>query len=106
MTDRVVPMIHVPDVAATVDWYRNIGFTVAATYGHNGEGLSFAVLAFGDTEVMFNQGGRTSEQRRREVDLYVYTDDVEEGYERLGSRGSSGGSARYFLRDARTDHPR
>ena len=57
MTDRVVPMIHVPDVAATVDWYRNIGFTVAATYGHNGEGLSFAVLAFGDTEVMFIKAG-------------------------------------------------
>ena len=86
MTERVVPMIHVPDVAATVDWYRNIGFTVVATYGHDGEGLSFAVLAFGDTEVMFNQGGRTSEQRRREVDLYVYTDDVEEIYQRLKDR--------------------
>ena len=83
MTKRVVPMIHVPDVAATVDWYRNIGFTVVETYGRDGDGLSFAVLAFGDTRVMFNQGGRPSEQRRREVDLYVYTDDVEEVYARL-----------------------
>lgn len=31
MTKRVVPMMHVPDVAATVDWYRDIGFTVVAT---------------------------------------------------------------------------
>ncbi len=86
MTERVVPMIHVPDVAATVDWYRKIGFTVVETYGHDGEGLSFAILAFGNTQVMFNQGGRTSEQHRREVDLYVYTDDVEVVYERLKDR--------------------
>jgi len=86
MSERVVPMIHVPDVAATVDWYRNIGFTVVETYGHDGKGLSFAILAFGNTQVMFNQGGRTSEQRRREVDLYVYTNDVEDVYERLKDR--------------------
>lgn len=86
MTKRVVPMIHVPDVAATVDWYRDIGFRVVETYGHDGEGLSFAILAFGGTEVMFNQGGQTSAQRRREVDLYVYTDDVEEVYQHLKDR--------------------
>ena len=86
MTKRVVPMIHVPDVAATVAWYRDIGFTVVETYGHDGAGLSFAILAFGSTQVMFNQGGRDSTQRRREVDLYVYTADVDEVYERLKGR--------------------
>jgi uncharacterized glyoxalase superfamily protein PhnB len=81
MSRKVVPMIHVPDVAATVDWYKGIGFTVLETFGREGEGLSFAIISFGDTEVMFNQGGRTSTQRRREVDLYVYADDVDELYE-------------------------
>ena len=47
MTDKVVPMIHVPDVKATVDWYRDIGFTVNATYNDEGEGLSLAVVSFG-----------------------------------------------------------
>jgi len=28
MAQRVVPMIHVPDVRATAEWYRTIGFTV------------------------------------------------------------------------------
>jgi uncharacterized glyoxalase superfamily protein PhnB len=79
-------MIHVPDVAATVEWYRGIGFTVNDTYGRDGEGLSFAVLSFGATQVMFNQGGRTSNDRRREVDLYTYTDDVDQLYERLKDR--------------------
>ena len=36
MAEKVVPMIHVPDVRATVDWYSGIGFTVTATYGDDG----------------------------------------------------------------------
>lgn len=87
MAKRVVPMIHVPDVAATVDWYRDIaGFTVVETYGHEGPGFSFAVMAFGETRVMFNQGGHASTQRRREVDLYVYVEEVDQIYERLKGR--------------------
>ncbi|HEY6247965.1 MAG TPA: VOC family protein [Pyrinomonadaceae bacterium] len=80
---RAVPMIHVPDVLATVEWYKNIGFKVDNTYGNDADGFSFAVLSFGDTQVMFNQGGSTSEGKRREVDLYVYTDGVDQLYEEL-----------------------
>ena len=59
MTRKVVPMIHVPDVRTTVDWYKAIGFIVLDIYDDGGEGLSFAILSFGDTEVMFNSGGST-----------------------------------------------
>lgn len=83
MADRVVPMIHVPDVRATVAWYKGIGFDVLATYGGDGDGLSFAVLGFGNAQVMFNQAGHPSTAHRREVDLYVYTEKVDEIYERL-----------------------
>jgi hypothetical protein len=37
-------MIHVPDVAATINWYQNVGFTVLDTYGDGGDGLGFAIL--------------------------------------------------------------
>jgi hypothetical protein len=30
VTETVTPMIRVPDVRATVDWYRNIGVEVTA----------------------------------------------------------------------------
>ena len=83
---RVVPMIHVPDVRATVDWYESIGFTVINTYGNDGEGLSFAILSFGSSEVMFNQGGQASTRNRREVDLYVYSDNVDDLYQRIKDR--------------------
>jgi catechol 2,3-dioxygenase-like lactoylglutathione lyase family enzyme len=60
MPDRIVPMIHVPDVRATVDWYVDIGFKIIDTYDDGRDGLSFAILEFGNSEVMFNQGGQPS----------------------------------------------
>lgn len=82
MAEKVVPMIHVPDVRATVEWYRSIGFAVKETFVHDGE-MGWAWLALGGTEVMFNEGGQPSTAHRREVDLYVFTDDVEGLHRRL-----------------------
>ncbi len=79
-------MFHVPDVRNTVEWYRNIGFDVTATYDNGGDGLSFAMVAFGAGQVMFSSGGQRSSRHRREVDLYVYTDGVDALHERLKDR--------------------
>ena len=87
MGQTIVPMLQVPDVRATVEWYESVGFRVVATYGNEtAEGMSFGIVAFGESEVMFNQGGVTSDKHRREVDLYIYTDGVDEIYERLKDR--------------------
>src|ERR1043165_2894300 len=68
---KVSPMIHVPDVRATVDWYEQIGFEVRSTYGDGtATGLSFAIIKFGASEVMFSADGETSDKHRREVELY------------------------------------
>ncbi|MFP5246118.1 MAG: VOC family protein [Thermoanaerobaculia bacterium] len=79
---KVVPMIHVPDVRAAAEWYRGIGFTIERTHSDDDE-MSWALLTFGSTEIMFNEGGRASDAHRREVDLYVYVDDVDALHERL-----------------------
>ena len=79
-------MIHVPDVRATVDWYVGVGFAVLETYGDHRGGLSFAMLSFGSGEVMFSSGGSPSPRERREVDLYVHTDDVDAIYEQIKDR--------------------
>ena len=87
MSKTVVPMIHVPDVRATVDWYESIGFRVVEVHGDETDGaLSFAILSFGSGQVMFNEGGETSTKHRREVDLYTYTDDVDALYAELKDR--------------------
>ena len=86
MTNKVVPMIHVPNVMATVDWYQTIGFTVINTYDDDGDGLSFAILSYGSSQVMFNSGGQPSTSRRREVDLYVYAGNVDDLFQTLKDR--------------------
>jgi hypothetical protein len=56
------------------------------TYGDNAGGQSFALMSFGTGEVMFSSGGGLSTRHRREVDLYVYTQDVDALYDRLENR--------------------
>ena len=85
MAQRVVPMIHVPDVRATAEWYRTIGFKVERTNEDDGE-MNWASLSFGSAEVMLNAGGQPSSSPRREVDLYVHVDDIDELHERLKDR--------------------
>jgi len=82
MARKVTPMIHVPDVRATIDWYKSLDFTVVDTNEDDGR-IDWAMLSFGDSTVMFNAGGRPTESDRREVDLYVHTDNIGELYERL-----------------------
>lgn len=72
---RAVPMIHVPDVAATARWYEAIGFSLEGTHVDCGEML-WAHLTLGPSALMLNAGGTASTAPRREVDLYIYVDDV------------------------------
>ena len=86
MQKKVVPMFHVPDVRRTVDWYRDIGFDVTVAYEDHRGGLSFAMVSFGTGDVMFSSGGTLSSHHRRDVDLYVYTEDVDNLYGRIENR--------------------
>jgi uncharacterized glyoxalase superfamily protein PhnB len=85
MARRVTPMLHVPDVDATADWYASIGFQVRDR-GSDGAETVFAALGFGDSEIMLNVGGKASEAWRREVDLYVQVDDVDALFAEIGER--------------------
>lgn len=85
MRRDVTPMIHVPDVRATAVWYGDIGFTLLATHPDEGE-LDWALLVFGDGRVMLSKGGRPSAAARREVDLYVHTDELAALAQRLRPR--------------------
>jgi uncharacterized glyoxalase superfamily protein PhnB len=78
-------MIHVPDVSATIDWYTGIGFKLVRQNEEDGE-INWVKLSFADSEVMFDSSGKPSTDHRREVDLYVLTDDVDDLYKRLKDR--------------------
>jgi uncharacterized glyoxalase superfamily protein PhnB len=81
----VVPMIHVLDVSATVDWYTSIGFQLLRVNEEDGE-VNWAKVTFGNSEVMFQSGGKPSREHRREVDLYILTDNVDELHRHLKNR--------------------
>ncbi len=85
MARDVVPMVHVADVRATADWYVGIGFSVLATHPDTGD-LDWAMLGYGDGRLMLNVGGAPSDAWRREVDLYVYVEDVRALADRLRGR--------------------
>ena len=85
MPRKVMPMIHVPDVRAAMEWYRSIGFTVLGVNEADGF-MDWAMLSFGEGTIMFSEGGQPSTAFRREVDLYVQTEGVDELYQRLSGR--------------------
>jgi len=87
MQARVSPMIHVPDVDATANWYESIGFEIRDKGRECDEGeVVFALLRFGESTIMLDAGGKPSDAFRREVDLYIHTSEVDALYEQLKSR--------------------
>lgn len=82
---RVTPMLHVPDIDAALRWYESIGFEVLNTAKDDGDTV-WAMMRFGDGLVMLNVGGQPSAAWRREVDLYVETEKIDELYASLKDR--------------------
>src|SRR5882762_6736694 len=78
-------MIHVPDVSATVDWYTSIGFQLRRVNEEDGE-VNWAKMSFGASEAMFQSGGKPSTDDRREVDLYILTDNADDLHRHLKGR--------------------
>ncbi len=79
-------MIHVPDVKATADWYNSIGFKIIDLGQEDGGEIVWGMLSFGNSEIMLQAGGKPSSAHRREVDLYIHTENVDQTYERLKDR--------------------
>jgi len=76
LSERIVPMIHVPDVTATADWYQSIGFKLVRWNDEDGE-RNWALLILGSSELMLQAGGKPSTAHRREFDLYIHTDNLQ-----------------------------
>lgn len=77
MPQIVVPMIHVPDVRATIEWYTSVGFKLVRQNEEDGE-INWAKLSFENSELMFDAGGKPSAEFRREVDLYILVENVDD----------------------------
>ena len=77
-----VPMISVPDIAATLDWYASIGFKEIARYQDDGL-VNFGMVSFGKAELMLVMHGKPGPH---DVSLWFYTGQVDSLYQLLKSR--------------------
>lgn len=67
MTPTLTPILHVPDVAASVAWYESLGFEVLDVDPHDAE-ARWAHLAYGAGRVMFRA---TAVPGPASADLYI-----------------------------------
>jgi ankyrin repeat protein len=77
-----VPMIHVPDVAATLAWYVSIGFKETGRVADDGV-VNWGEVVFGNAEVMLNMHGKRGKQ---DVSLWFYTTQIDQLYQLLKAR--------------------
>jgi len=81
-THKIIPMISVADVAATLDWYVSIGFTELGRVADEGV-VNWGIVRYGGAEIMFSMHGQTG---RQPVSLWFYTDQIDQLYQLLKSR--------------------
>ena len=79
---KSTPMFRVPDMRATVGWYRALGFSVLEEF-EDGSELIFARLALGVCELTLSPGATTGP---REVSVWLFTDRIEDLYHRVRAR--------------------
>ena len=80
---RLDVMIPVPDVRATVDWYRSIGFELEGAFELDTD-AAWAGMSFGGCYLMFTPRGTAA--ARREVSLWLMTDRIEDLYQLFKQR--------------------
>jgi ankyrin repeat protein/catechol 2,3-dioxygenase-like lactoylglutathione lyase family enzyme len=78
----VSPMIYVPDVASTLDWYVSLGFEETGRFEDDGH-VNFGSVRLGHAEILINMNGKRGEH---DVSLWFNTDRVDEMYARLKAR--------------------
>jgi hypothetical protein len=73
---RLVPMLCVEDVDATVEWYSALGFTIAERQPPSGP-IGWAYLTFGKMHLMVQH---MVKRPRAQIALWFYTAEIEELY--------------------------
>jgi uncharacterized glyoxalase superfamily protein PhnB len=82
---RIVPMLSVADVQATVDWYLSIGFELTNKFEHDGI-VNWAYLHFGQGQLMLNAGGKPATDSGRDTSLYIYVGNTDKLHAKIKDR--------------------
>jgi ankyrin repeat protein/uncharacterized glyoxalase superfamily protein PhnB len=99
---KLTPMLGVPDLEATVAWYRSIGFELAASHGEEGK-MDWASVRFGNAEIMFVPTSASWRPSTSGLSLWIDTDRLDDLYALLKRRQLE--RAHAALAGAATDTP-
>lgn len=80
---RLIPMLPVKSMPASVEFYQKLGFTVERRQDNWG----WAMLRFDDCRLMVDQSTKLHPLLPRQGVTYLYTDDVAEFHRRVQSNG-------------------
>jgi catechol 2,3-dioxygenase-like lactoylglutathione lyase family enzyme len=83
--NRIIPMLPVRSMPASVEFYQKLGFTVERREDKWG----WAMLCFGDCRLMLDQSIHQHLHAPKQSVLYFYPDDIVEYHRQVRSRGVS-----------------
>jgi len=81
--DRLIAMLPVTSVAASVEFYEKLGFSVE----QRNDGWGWAMLRFGECRLMLDRSINTDPKAPRQSVLYLYPEDITEYHGQLRSAG-------------------
>ena len=80
---RLIPMLPVKSMPASVEFYQKLGFTVERRQ----DDWRWAMLRFDDCRLMVDQSINAHPQARRQGVIYLYPNDVVEFHRQVRSNG-------------------
>jgi ankyrin repeat protein len=84
---KLTPMLSVPNVAATVAWYRWLGFDLVGTDSEDGaEELGWACVRLGTAEIMFVPSTDSWRSQSAGTSVWLRTDRLDDLYAHLKQR--------------------
>jgi catechol 2,3-dioxygenase-like lactoylglutathione lyase family enzyme len=87
-TRAIVPMAFVASVTRSIEFYRNLGFSVGNSFGPEGaEEPTWAWLECGRAHLMVAKASEPVDPKQQAVLFYLYVDDVAQSRDALAAAG-------------------
>jgi len=83
--NRLIPMLPVRSMAASVEFYRKLGFVVE----QRNDGWGWAMLRFDECRLMVDQSINVQPRAPRTAVIYLYPEDIVEYHRQLRDNGLS-----------------
>jgi len=81
--NRLIPMLPVANVPASVEFYQKLGFGVE----QRNDGWGWAMLRFDDCRLMLDRSINTDRNAPRQSVLYLYPENISQYHEQLRRSG-------------------